>query len=120
VSWLTNVKRHWVLDAARFARKTGRFTAAKRLTTEEGADFNPVAVAAAGAVWVAWQGWRGGNFDIWLAKLTDVGLQNAQRVSTSAANDWHPALAANSAGDIWIAWDSYHHGNPHLMARALS
>ncbi|MGH9841720.1 MAG: hypothetical protein ACREEM_23450 [Blastocatellia bacterium] len=120
VVWSQNVNGAWDLRAASFDPKAARFSAARRLTTGAGADINPVAVATRDAVWVAWQGWRGGNFDIWLAKLASGGLQNEQRVSTSAANDWHPAIAANSAGDVWIAWDSYDQGNYDVLARLLS
>src|SRR5262245_37250543 len=123
VIWSQNVKGNWDLHAARFDQRSGRAGAARRLTTEAGADINPVALTAGRNVYVAWQGWRGspgGNFDIWLADLTDSGLEHPQRVSTSAANDWHPALASTSAGDVWIAWDTYDQGNYDVMARLFA
>ncbi|MGH9842504.1 MAG: hypothetical protein ACREEM_27490 [Blastocatellia bacterium] len=120
VVWSQNVKGNWDLHAARFDPKQGRVSAPKRLTSEAGADINPVAIAAGRNLYVAWQGWHGGNFDIWLADLTDRGFERPRRVSTSAANDWHPALARTSAGDVWIAWDTYDQGNYDVMARLLA
>jgi hypothetical protein len=117
--WSQNTGGNWDLHASRFDPKTGRASDARRLTTDAGADINPVAVAAGRSVRVAWQGWRSGNFDIWLATLSGNRLQQPQRVSTSAANDWHPAMAANSAGDVWIAWDTYDRGNYDVMARLV-
>jgi len=120
VIWSQNVNGNWDLHVAHFDPKSGRASAARRLTTEAGTDINPVAVAAGRNLYVVWQAWRHGNFDIWLAGLTDSGLQRPQRVSTSAANDWHPALAATSAGDVWIAWDTYDQGNYDVMARLFA
>jgi hypothetical protein len=120
IVWSQNAGGNWDLHASRFDPKSGRASAARRLTTDAGADINPVAVATPRSVRVAWQGWRNGNFDIWLATLTGNGFERPQRVSTSAANDWHPAMAANSAGDLWIAWDSYDRGNYDVMARLFA
>jgi len=127
VIWSQNVQGNWDLQATRFDPQANTFSAVKRLTTDPGADINVVAVSApsdrsaasSSGVWVAWQGWRGDNFDIWLANLTRNGLSRPLRVSTSAANDWHPVIATTPAGEVWVAWDSYDKGNYDVLARPL-
>jgi hypothetical protein len=41
----------------------------------------------------------------------------AERVSTSGANDWSPAIAADSQGRVYVAWDTYDKGNYDVMMR---
>ncbi|MEO7142605.1 MAG: DUF3604 domain-containing protein, partial [Bryobacteraceae bacterium] len=41
----------------------------------------------------------------------------AGRISTSPANDWEPAIAADGAGRVYIAWDTYDKGNYDVMMR---
>src|SRR6185437_7221736 len=40
-----------------------------------------------------------------------------ERISTSPANDWEPAIAADGAGRVYIAWDTYDKGNYDVLMR---
>ncbi|MFQ5810907.1 MAG: TolB family protein, partial [Armatimonadota bacterium] len=121
VIWARNIKGNWDIFARRCSSGSQEPGPIKRLTSAAGADTNAVAVTAgsgAGArVAIAWQAWRDGNFDIFVAELRRDGIGRPTRVSSSGANDWHPAIAATSNGDIWVAWDTYDRGNYDVMVR---
>jgi hypothetical protein len=93
--------------------KEGEWSAITRLTKNPGSDFNVVATTdSAGVVWLAWQAWRQDNFDIMLAAMADRHPWSKPRVvSNSKANDWNPAIAADSKGHVYVAWDTYDKGN---------
>lgn len=96
-----------------------------RLTTDPLPDVNHQLIPdGAGNLLVAWQGFRAGarpNSDIFLKQYD----HQAQRwsadthVSTSAANDWEPAVAVDSKGNAWVAWDSYAAGNYDVLLRSV-
>ncbi|HIE52538.1 MAG TPA: hypothetical protein EYP85_12335 [Armatimonadetes bacterium] len=111
VFWSQNVGGNWDLFARRYDPQANRWSEARRLTTEPGADINVVAATGpAGEVCFAWQGWRGDNFDIFL-RLGEETL----RLSESPANDWSPALAFDSQGQVYVAWDTYDRGNYDVL-----
>jgi hypothetical protein len=88
-----------------------------RLTNHRGTDCNVVATTdSGGTVWLAWQSWQKDNFDILLAALHDKPKAiQPQTVSSSKANDWSPAIAADSKGNVYVAWDTYDKGNYDVM-----
>jgi len=109
VIWSQNLKGNWELMARRYDPISRQWGKAERLTNANGSDINAVATTdAKGTVWVAWQGWRDGNFDIWLMRLDE---RKPIRISTSNANDWSPAIAATRDGLVFVAWDTYDRGN---------
>jgi len=109
VIWSQNLKGNWELMARRYDLISRQWGKVERLTNAEGADINAVSTTdAKGTVWVAWQGWRDGNFDIWLMRLDE---RKPIRISTSNANDWSPAIAATKDGSVFVAWDTYDRGN---------
>ncbi len=108
VIWSQNFNGNWDLVARRFDPNENRWEKPKRLTNEAGADINGVAATdAKGKVWVAWQGWRKDNFDIWLMPLDGKPV----RVSFSPANDWSPSLVVLRDGRLFVAYDTYDKGN---------
>ncbi|MBI1358307.1 MAG: hypothetical protein GC160_28565 [Acidobacteria bacterium] len=116
VLWSAQQDGDWNLYARSLNPADGSLGPEQRLTQTPGADINAVAAAdSRGRLWLAWQGWRNGNFDIWLQELAD-GAQPA-RVSASAANDWNPSIAAGPDGAVWVAWDTYDKGDYDVYAR---
>jgi hypothetical protein len=120
IVWSQNKSGNWDLYARSYDSSQKRFGGVRRLTTEPGADINVVAARSADSgIWIAWQGWRDGNFDIWLAQLGPEGAARTQRVSSSRANDWNPAIAVSGTGKLWIAWDTYDKGDYDVYVRGF-
>ncbi len=95
-------------------------SALRRLTGGAGADVFPsLATDSAGRVWLAWQGWRDGQADIWLTALVDADAPLAEpvRLTDSASNAWAPAVAADAHGRVHVAYDSYAAGNYDVYLR---
>ncbi len=73
------------------------------------------AADARGNVWIAWQEWNKDHFDILLLGMREekgtVRVVGPRRISKSNANNWSPAIAADSKGNVYVAWDTYDKGN---------
>ncbi len=120
VVWSQNLKGNWDLMARRFDPKAKNWSRVERLTTEEGADINAVAVrSASGRVWLAWQGWRDGNFDILAMPLGDKKVKPL-RVGSKTANEWSPSIAADSKGNLFVVFDTYEAGNYDVRLWVIS
>ncbi len=101
-------------------RSGGQWSAERRVTSHPGSDISPAAVTASdGAVWIAWQGYRG-SFDALVARQMADGFSAEQRASVSEKSDWAPQIAAGGNGDVAITWDTYDSGNYDVYARRLS
>ena len=88
----------------------------KALSKQPGTDTDVVlAPAPDGRVWAAWQGFREGQAEIWLAPVD--GSAPPVNVSESPANEWSPALAVSRDGSLHVAYDSYMAGNYDVMLR---
>ena len=105
---------------ARAAHADGTMSDEIQLTTDPGTDLYPVATTdSRGRVWVAWQGFRNGNLEVLTAVQTGDTFSPETIVSTSAASDWDPAIAAAPNGDIAISWDTYDKGDYDVYMRRL-
>lgn len=73
----------------------------------EADDWAPAAAATSdGSVWVAWDGYLAGDFNIYLRRLAPNGQwQEPIRVTSSPGFDANVSLAAGANGRLWIAWD---------------
>jgi hypothetical protein len=117
VAWSQQVDGDWEIFYRRYTPAAmgtaGQWSEPVRLTRAPGADFHVVAATdSSGVVWLAWQGWRQDNFEILLAALADNHPWKEPRViSTSKANDWSPAIAADQRGNVYVAYDTYDKGN---------
>ena len=119
IVWSEQIDDNWDLYARRYDPQRAAFESTRRLTTAPGADFNAVAARdSQGRLWIGWQGWREGQFDIWLQELSPADAPPIQ-ISTSSRNDWNPAIAADGAGAIWVAWDTYDQGSYDVFARRV-
>ncbi|MCS7187932.1 MAG: hypothetical protein RMK89_13400, partial [Armatimonadota bacterium] len=111
VIWSQNLKGNWDLMARCFDPKAKTWSKIERLTTDSGADIHAVAVRSAyGQVWLAWQGWRNGNFDILAMPLGGKKVKPLQ-VGSETANEWSPSISADSKGNLFVAFDTYEAGN---------
>ncbi|MCS7168282.1 MAG: hypothetical protein RMI91_03990 [Gemmatales bacterium] len=113
VAWAEQREGNWDIYYRVYTPSAGTWSPIQRLTTAAGTDFNVVATNdAAGRVWLAWQSWRQGQFDI-LATVLENGRPRSDPVviSDSDANDWSPSLTADRRGRVYLAWDTYAHGN---------
>jgi hypothetical protein len=127
-------KRAWIFYSVErngnfdlYARRIvagGTVSAEVQLTTNPGADLNPVATTdSSGHVWVAWQGFRNGNLEILVMAQAQPGgnvFSPESVVSTSPASDWDPAIAAGASGEVAISWDTYDKGDYDVYLRRAS
>jgi hypothetical protein len=128
VAWSQQIDGDWEVFYRRYTPPpadqpgaAGRWSNPVRLTHSPGADFQLAATTdAAGVVWLAWQSWQKDNFDILLAAVADNHPYSTPRVvSASKANDWSPALAADSKGNVYVAWDTYDKDNYDVLLRVV-
>jgi len=104
---------------ARFGRD-GAWGPEMRLTSNPGADLNPVATTdSAGRVWIAWQGFRSNNLEVLAAAQNGESFSPETVVSFSPASDWDPAIAASPVGDVAVAWDTFDKGDYDVWYRRL-
>jgi hypothetical protein len=60
-----------------------------------------------GNVWIAWDSYRSGNYDIYARRIAAAGeLGPIQQVTKSQRFQAHAAVAVDPAGRPWLAWDS--------------
>lgn len=120
VAWAQQVEGNWDIYRRKYtpAREGGgTWSDVDRLTRAPGTDFHVVAATdSQGEVWLAWQGWRGGNYDV-LALAP--GQTEPRTVSNSGAHDWSPAIAADRLGNVYVVWDTYDPGNYDVRLRNL-
>lgn len=111
--WSAQVNGNWDLYGRRL--DGGSLT---RLTEDPQPDiYHNLATDSNGNLWLAWQGFRKGRSDIFARRFDGTTWTAAERVSTSAANDWEPAIAADGNGRVWVAWDTYDQGNYDVTMR---
>ena len=124
VAWAQQVDGNWDIYARRFTPPNkpgdaGAWSDVVRVTDAKGSDFHVVSTTdSQGAVWLAWQAFRDGNYDILATSLAPDGRPRAPRkVSTSKANDWGPSIASDATGGVFVVWDTYDKGNYDVLLR---
>ncbi|MBM3794096.1 MAG: DUF3604 domain-containing protein [Acidobacteria bacterium] len=60
------------------------------------------AFAPNGELWIAYDSYRNGNYDVYLARAN--GEETA--VATSARFEARPTVAVDTAGRVWVAWEA--------------
>src|SRR5437879_8076663 len=59
-----------------------------------------------GNVYVAWDSYRTGNYDIFLRRIANDGSMGPiQQVTKSVRLQAHVSVAVDGAGRVWLAWD---------------
>ena len=90
------------------ARWDGSAWSDERVISEtEGDNWSPdIAVDSKGNVWVGWDGYAAGDFNIYVRRLRANGSWDAvRRITASPAFDANAALACDAQDRLWIAWD---------------
>lgn len=65
-----------------------------------------IAADTQGNVWVGWDSYDSGNFDVFARRLRANGNWDvARRITESAGFDANVALACDASGRLWLAWD---------------
>ncbi len=120
VVWSSQRDKNWDLFGRPY--KDGKLGAEVRLTSDPGPDiWHVMTTDQRGRAWLVWQGFRNGQSDIFARCADADGWHEPVRVSTSKANDWNPAVAADPKEDrVWIGWDTYDTGNYNVRVRSLS
>ncbi|MDR3637299.1 MAG: hypothetical protein P4L84_26080 [Isosphaeraceae bacterium] len=125
VAWAQQLDGDWDIFTRRYtpgrAGGDGSWSDISRVTKTKGSDFHVVAATdSQGTVWLAWQAWRDGNYEILAAAQQEGHAWSKPRVvSDSPANDWGPAIAADGKGNVYVVWDTYDKGNYDVRLRAL-
>ncbi len=111
-------KPNWDLYATYW--EDGAWGKITRLTDHPLPDINHHFISdSRGKLWLAWQGFRDGQSDIFLRSCEDGRWSEPAVVTAHPGNDWAPVVAVNSAGHASVAWDSYRNGNYDVFLRTL-
>jgi len=79
----------------------------ERLTNAPGSDAAPALAAdESGDLWLAWEAFRDGRFDIHARKRAAGTWGAVRRVTDHPASDSQPSLAVDAAGRVFVAWMS--------------
>jgi hypothetical protein len=69
-------------------------------------DWDPtVATGSDGSVWVAWDGYATGNYEVYMRRVNGTQTQPVLRVTHSTRFHAHPSLAVDAQNRVWIAYD---------------
>ncbi len=61
---------------------------------------------SAGNLYIAWDSYRTGNYDVFLRKVNaDGSMEPIQQVTQSGKFQAHVSVAVDGAGRVWLAWD---------------
>ncbi|MBS1823964.1 MAG: hypothetical protein JST93_01465 [Acidobacteria bacterium] len=107
---------NWDLYAAR--HDGDRWVGPLRLTDSPQADINHrLRVDAKGDLHLVWQGFRGGQSEIFYRRCANGQWGETVQVSSDGANDWFPDVALSRDGALTVVWDSYRKGNYDVYLR---
>ncbi len=108
VAWSENQRGNWDLYRRTYDPDQQSWSAVKRLTTTPGTDTDVVLASHPKlGVWMAWQSWRDGQANIYLAAVDGSEDGTPYRVSRTPANEWSPSLAIALDGRAFVAFDTY-------------
>ena len=91
----------------------------QRLTSAAQSDFDHDVAFRDGGIHLVWQAFRGRQSDVYYMAYADGAWGEEVLVSASRANDWEPAVAADSQGRAIVAWDTYDKGRYDVLMRRI-
>jgi hypothetical protein len=104
-----------------FARRweSGKWSAPERVTPASGDYHKPaIAIDASGAPLAVWPSQQRGNWDLYLARRNGDSWSAPERLTTDAAPDLAPQLAA-SGNRAMLVWQSLRNGSSEVLHRLL-
>ena len=108
----------WGLFSRAYA--SGEFGAITGLASEGENLYHQAVADSLGNVHVAWQAFRGRVARILHARWDGSSWSSEETVSnTDGADNWAPAVAADSKGNVWVGWDGYAAGDFNVYVRQL-
>jgi len=91
-------------------------------TATETQSYHVIVGDGSGGVFVAWQDYRNGNYDIYAQRITNSGSQawtnNGVAVCSTSGTQTSPAVDT-SGNKLIISWDDYRSGTSDIYAQAL-
>lgn len=88
-------------------RENGAWAAPVVTSSSNGPCMAPSVCVSPGKIWLAWQAFNKGNYDIRLKSFDGKIWSRELAVTFTPQNDWNPVIRADSKGKIWIAWSAY-------------
>jgi hypothetical protein len=80
-----------------------------RVTHRETNDWEPaVALDSQGTVWVAYDSYQHGHYDVFLTAIRGGRVGEEIGVATTPRFDARPTLTVDSLNRVWVAWESGH------------
>ncbi len=121
VVWSQQRNGNFDLFARALDKASSRWSPLVRLSSHPNPDIDHHLVAdSRGWLWVAWQGFRDDNSEIFLRYYDGNGWSQQIQVTDHPANDWEPKLAVDSDGTAIVVWDSYRNGDYDVFLRKFS
>jgi hypothetical protein len=87
-----------------------------QLTFSSGDDVSPAVMQAQnGTIWVVWEAYRLGNYDIYYKTYNGSAWSQDRRLTTDPHQDKVPAVTQAKDGKIWILWSSDRMGGNYQL-----
>jgi hypothetical protein len=119
IAWQAGASGSRDIYAAKLDAQTGQFGQASQLTTDSADQCNPaLAVSPNGQVYVVWQDYSRGNWDICGSRCADgVTWSSPTRLSDSNDQEVNPAIAIDhqSPYHVIVAWQDNRVGNDNIV-----
>lgn len=102
-------------------RKKGAWSQPTVISSPEFAAQNQeVAVDKNGKLFVVWQEFRDGQYDVMSKIFLDGKWSSPVALTKDKYDDWDPMIACDSKGGMWLAWTSYRDGDYDLFLRQIN
>ena len=87
-----------------------------RLTNNSSARFLPTSAVSGSNLYIVWNDYRNGNYEIYFKHSADAGLTWGAdtRLTNAAGNSWWATVAASASG-VHIAWHDDRNGNAEIF-----